>query len=74
MKINPIVLEQNKAYKPYFNKILRAIKRYDRIVVFRHIMPDFDALGTQMGLYTWLKDNFPNKEVKVPLPAGMPGL
>ena len=65
MKINPIVLEQNKLYKPYFNKILRAIKRYDRIVVFRHIMPDFDALGTQLGLVTWLKDNFPNKEVKM---------
>ena len=65
MKINPIVLEQNKLYKPYFNKILRAIRRYDRIVVFRHIMPDFDALGTQLGLVTWLKDNFPDKEVKM---------
>jgi phosphoesterase RecJ-like protein len=28
-------------------------------------MPDFDALGTQMGIATWIKDNFPNKEVKV---------
>ena len=65
MKINPIVLEQNKQYSPYFNRILSAIKRYDRIIVFRHIMPDFDALGSQLGLYTWLKDNFPEKEVKM---------
>ena len=65
MKINPIVLEQNKLYEPHFRRILSAIKRYDRIVVFRHIMPDFDALGTQIGLYTWLKDNFPDKEVKI---------
>jgi phosphoesterase RecJ-like protein len=28
-------------------------------------MPDYDALGTQMGLATFIKDNFPNKEVRV---------
>ena len=52
-------------HKKDFQRALRAIKRYDRIAVFRHIMPDFDALGTQMGLATWLKDNFPEKEIKV---------
>ena len=52
-------------HKKDFQKALRAIKRYDRIAVFRHIMPDFDALGTQMGLATWIKDNFPEKEVRV---------
>lgn len=52
-------------HKREFQRALRAIKRYDRIAVFRHIMPDFDALGTQMGLATWLKDNFPEKEIKV---------
>ena len=52
-------------HKKEFQRALRAIKRYDRIAIFRHIMPDFDALGTQMGLATWIKDNFPNKEVKV---------
>ena len=45
--------------------MLSAIKRYDRIAIFRHIMPDYDALGSQMGLATWIKDNFPNKEVHV---------
>ena len=52
-------------HKKEFQRALRAIKRYDRIAIFRHIMPDFDALGTQMGLATWIKDNFPNKEVRV---------
>ena len=59
-----------KIYKDYLGenikdarRILSAIKRYDRIAIFRHIMPDYDALGTQLGLATWIKDNFPNKEV-----------
>ena len=52
-------------HKKDFQRALRAIKRYDRIAIFRHIMPDFDALGTQMGLATWLKDNFPEKEIRV---------
>lgn len=47
------------------SRILSAIKRYDRIAIFRHSKPDFDALGSQMGLAVWLKDNFPNKEVRV---------
>jgi phosphoesterase RecJ-like protein len=45
--------------------ILKAIQKYPKIVVFRHIIPDFDALGTQLGLATWIKDNFPKKTVKV---------
>jgi phosphoesterase RecJ-like protein len=46
-----------------FKIMFKEIKNYDRIVVFRHEVPDFDALGTQMGLVTWLKESFPNKEV-----------
>lgn len=58
----PIVLEINK-FKKENKEIIKLIKKYDRIVVFRHIKPDFDALGTQFGLVQWLKDNFPEKEV-----------
>lgn len=54
-----------KKYKKKYKAIIKAILRYDNIAIFRHIMPDFDALGTQMGLATWIKDNFPNKDVKV---------
>ena len=63
--MNPVIKERYKLYKKEATRIISAIKRYDRIVVFRHIMPDYDALGCQMGLATWIKDNFPNKEVKV---------
>lgn len=63
--VNPLIKEFSKEYRKEISKVLNAIKRYDRIAIFRHIMPDFDALGSQMGLATWIKDNFPNKEVKV---------
>lgn len=49
----------NKEFKEIFKKI----KKSDRIVIFRHQVPDFDALGTQMGLYAYIKHNFPSKEV-----------
>ncbi len=45
--------------------ILKAIEKFEKIVIFRHISPDFDALGTQLGLATWIKDNFPKKTIKV---------
>ena len=65
MKVNPKIKDFIEPNKKDINRILNAIKRYDRIAVFRHSMPDFDALGTQMGLATWLKDNFPEKEIHV---------
>lgn len=63
--LDPVIKEYGKKFKSEYSRVLSAIKRYDRIAIFRHIMPDFDALGTQLGLATWIKDNFPNKEVKV---------
>ena len=41
----------------------KAIEKFDTIAVFRHQMPDFDALGTQWGLVTFIKENYPNKKV-----------
>lgn len=49
----------NKQYK----KVLKAIKKYDNIIVLRHEVPDFDASGSQFGLVQWIKDNFPSKNV-----------
>lgn len=63
MKINPLILERSKPHQKEYSNIVNAIKRYDRIAIFRHNTPDFDALGSQLGLYHWIKDNFPNKEV-----------
>jgi len=39
------------------------IQRYDLITVFRHQNPDPDALGSQWGLVSWLKETFPNKRI-----------
>lgn len=63
LPISPLIKEYGKQHSKAYHAIYRAIERYDRIVVFRHIKPDFDAMGTQMGLVTFLKDNFPNKEI-----------
>lgn len=61
--LEPAIKEQAKRYSKEYKNIIKAIKQYDRIAVFRHSVPDYDAMGTQMGLFTWIKDNFPNKEV-----------
>lgn len=55
----------HKRYKKEAKHLLDKIEEFDRIAVFRHIIPDFDALGTQFGLVTFLKDNFPKKEIVV---------
>jgi len=62
-RIDPLIKEEAATFKREHNRIIKNIIKFDRIAIFRHIMPDFDAMGTQMGLYTWIKDNFPNKEV-----------
>ena len=64
-KISEEIKKINQKYHHEYVRILNAIKRYNKIAVFRHIMPDFDALGTQLGLATWLKDNFKDKDIKV---------
>ena len=58
-----ITSEELKQFRKEFKVLEEDIKQYPRIILFRHKSPDFDALGSQMGLYTWIKDNFPDKEV-----------
>ena len=65
MKLSPEIKNLGKKFKKEVAGIENAIRKYDRIAIFRHIMPDFDALGTQLGLYYFLKDNFPEKEIKM---------
>lgn len=59
-----ILLEANR-FKKENKQIIKLIKRYKKIAIFRHIKPDFDALGTQFGLRHWLLDNFFDKDIKV---------
>ncbi len=65
MKLEASIKAVGKKFAKENKQIISLIKKYDRIAIFRHIMPDYDALGTQMGLYHWIKDNFPEKEVIV---------
>lgn len=46
-----------------FIEILNKIKEYNRIIIHRHIRPDGDCIGCQMGLKYLIKNTFPEKEV-----------
>ena len=46
-----------------YKKIFKIIKKYDKIVLARHISPDPDAIASQIALRDSIKLTFPNKEV-----------
>lgn len=46
-----------------YKKIYRIIKKYKTIVITRHIGPDPDALGSQLGLKEAILNKFPKKNV-----------
>ena len=48
-----------------FKRIYKAIKKYDTIIIARHVGPDPDALGSSIGLKEVILYNFPNKRVYV---------
>ena len=46
------------------HQILEKIQEYDTIIIHRHMKPDPDALGSQVGLKALLKYHFPEKTIK----------
>ena len=46
-----------------FEKVIAAIREYNRIIIHRHKNPDGDALGSQLGLAGILRENYPEKEI-----------
>lgn len=48
-----------------YRKIAKEIKKYNTIVIARHIGPDPDALGSSIGLKELILNNFPKKQVYV---------
>ncbi len=46
-------------------KLLEKIKQYKIITIFGHTSPDGDCYGSQTGLMTFLKENFPSKKVYI---------
>ena len=63
VKLDPIIVEYGLKFKKQYRAIIRAVEKFDYIVCFRHIKPDFDAFGSQLGFMQFLKDNYPNKEI-----------
>lgn len=46
-------------------QILDTVKKYETIIIHRHVRPDPDALGSQGGLAEMLRATFPDKNVYV---------
>lgn len=46
-----------------FDGLLHEIEKAPVICVFRHLIPDADALGSQWGLVSWLRMAYPSKKV-----------
>ena len=45
--------------------ILNKIKEYNKILIFGHVRPDGDCIGSQYGLQRIIKESYPDKEVLV---------
>ena len=48
-----------------YEKLLKQIKTYNNICIFRHQRPDGDCMFSSLALYHYLKDNYPKKTIKV---------
>ncbi|MBP2077343.1 DHH family phosphoesterase [Oceanobacillus polygoni] len=48
-----------------WKQIIDAIKENDTIIIHRHVRPDPDAIGSQVGLKEIIKHSFPSKHVYV---------
>jgi phosphoesterase RecJ-like protein len=48
-----------------YEDILTKVMGHQTIIIHRHTKPDFDAIGSQVGLKEILVENFPNKHIFV---------
>lgn len=46
-----------------YSELINNINKYDNIVLYRHVNPDFDAFGSQIGLYLALKEMYKGKNI-----------
>lgn len=47
------------------NDFIREIERADSIVILGHIRPDGDCVGSCLGIYNYVLDNYPGKTVDI---------
>ena len=46
-----------------YKQIFKTIKKYEKIVIARHIGVDPDAMASQIGLRDSIRETFPDKNV-----------
>lgn len=51
---------------------LRLVRDSQHIVVFTHMSPDGDAMGSSLGISHWIRAVYPDKEVAVIVPNAFP--
>lgn len=51
--------------KELYERIYEEIRAYETIIIHRHLRPDPDALGSQLGLAYLIKNKFPEKNIRV---------
>lgn len=61
--INIALIAQNDQLAPLYDQLWQQINDVDTIIIHRHVSPDPDALGSQLGLAQLIKDNLPEKNV-----------
>lgn len=44
-------------------KVLKIKEQFNQIIIYRHVNPDLDAFGSQLGLYWTLKAIYPQKNI-----------
>lgn len=49
-----------------FEQIIQEINNHHKIIIIRHQNPDPDAIGSQLGLATVLRNKFPDKKIYTP--------
>ena len=45
--------------------LIQAVERADRIAIGGHVRPDGDCVGACMGVYNYIREQYPGKEISV---------
>lgn len=64
-KYSKTVAKKIKEYTKVTKQIFTLIEKHDKVAIFSHRSPDFDAFGSQFGLGEYLKAHYPTKDIKV---------
>lgn len=59
------IIETDKRWGESMSELIQAITGVSTIAIGGHIRPDGDCVGSCMGLYGYIRDNFPDKKVTV---------